>query len=323
MTDEENSKSPVADSSPATSQTNQNEENKESPTSGLAVIKIIIIILLVIAILLYSRNKMVTQNKNIPYDPAVNAPSIPINNTYDNQELSEAEKAKQREKKAAIDKLYAMGVEYTDELAILSAYNNPKKLDLLLKAGADVNFRLQEIDHGATTLYKAVAIGNVECVKLLLNAPGIKVNLSDMNGKTPLLCAADKGHTECVKLLLGDSRIDVNRADSDGKTPLLCAADKGHTECVKLLLGDSRIDVNRADADGKTPLLCAADKGHTECVKLLLAERLIDVYKADNDGKTPLQRAESNGHTEIVKLLKGPANHNKRPMRHPRRYRGI
>ncbi|MBQ3526865.1 MAG: ankyrin repeat domain-containing protein [Akkermansia sp.] len=254
MPDEENSKSPVADSSPATSQTNQNEENKESPTSGLAVIKIIIIILL-IAIFLYTRNKMVTQNKNIPYDPVVNAPSIPINNTYDNQELSEAEKAKQREKKAAIDKLYAMGVEYTDELAILSAYNNPKKLDLLLKAGADVNFRLQEIDHGATTLYKAVAIGNVECVKLLLNAPGIKVNLSDMNGKTPLLCAADKGHTECVKLLLAD--------------------------------------------------------------------RLIDVYKADNDGKTPLQRAESNGHTEIVKLLKGPANHNKRPMRRPRRYRGI
>ena len=86
-----------------------------------------------------------------------------------------------------------------------------------------------------TPLAKAAIAGHTECVKLLLTAPGIDVNIKDRHGNTPLHEAASAGHTECVKLLLTAPGIDVNIENRYGYTPLDMATSAGHTECVKLL----------------------------------------------------------------------------------------
>ena len=44
-------------------------------------------------------------------------------------------------------------------------------------------------------------MGNTECVKLLLKAPGIVVNMANKEGKTPFQDATDNGKGECAELL--------------------------------------------------------------------------------------------------------------------------
>ncbi len=138
------------------------------------------------------------------------------------------EEARRKLKEKGIDESrYAHEMEY--------AYNKPELLGLLIAAGVDVN---TVDEYGATTLYwTASNIGTVECMKLLLAAPGIDVNKANNNGWTPLFKAiADNSNpTERVRLLLAAPGIDVNKPNKDGQTPLSIAEKKGLTECVRLL----------------------------------------------------------------------------------------
>lgn len=51
-------------------------------------------------------------------------------------------------------------------------------------------------------LRQAAKEGNIECVKALLCAPGIRVSEKDNDGLSPLCHAARYGHAECINLLL-------------------------------------------------------------------------------------------------------------------------
>eukprot|EP00971_Amphidinium_carterae_P045805 901224-Amphidinium_carterae.1 len=58
----------------------------------------------------------------------------------------------------------------------------------------------------------AAVAGHVECVRLLLNAPSVKVaqvtrQVNEKNGNFPLLLAAHQGHVECVRVLLSASGV--------------------------------------------------------------------------------------------------------------------
>jgi alpha-tubulin suppressor-like RCC1 family protein/ankyrin repeat protein len=59
-------------------------------------------------------------------------------------------------------------------------------VDVLIKAGANTNFRITKT--GVTPLMTHVERGNIEVVKLLL-AAGVEVNLKDNEGRTALSCA--------------------------------------------------------------------------------------------------------------------------------------
>ncbi len=219
-----------------------------------------------------------------------------------------------KEKKApeeARRKLRELGITDFDA-EILHAYNKPETLKLLIAAGANVN---KENQKGETPLFKAVSSNSIECVKILISAPGIDVNKGLYKEETdwlttemgsPLACALQRNHTECVKLLLGAPGIDVNKEGEYKGTPLSWALENKHTEYVKLLLAAPGIDVNKKNSYGQTHLYTAAEAGHAEYVKLLL-----DAPGIDTSEWNPLTLAVLKNDTEAIKkLIQSHANVN-------------
>ena len=61
---------------------------------------------------------------------------------------------------------------------------------------------------GSTPLHVAVLEGHTDCVKKLLMAPGIDVNIKDTDGNTPVMLAS--GNYEILKLLRIHSEFPVH-----------------------------------------------------------------------------------------------------------------
>ena len=87
-----------------------------------------------------------------------------------------------------------------------------------------------------TALLKAAADNSKEVVALLLDNPGVDVNVALDTGMTALHFAANEGHLEVVALLLKHPGVHVDAATDDGFKALHLAALQGHLEVVALLL---------------------------------------------------------------------------------------
>ena len=85
----------------------------------------------------------------------------------------------------------------------------------LIEAGADVNS--PHADYGFTALFRASARGNKNSVKLLLAQPGIKLDVTNIDGDSALMAAAENGHAEIVELLL-KAGANVSIIDKRGET---------------------------------------------------------------------------------------------------------
>lgn len=83
----------------------------------------------------------------------------------------------------------------------------------LLQAGADV--RAKDWTFQAAPIHKATSIGNLEILKMLVNHPGIDLNVQDAtNGYTPLHEALWHGYTECAEILVEKgARLDIQGHD--------------------------------------------------------------------------------------------------------------
>jgi ankyrin repeat protein len=110
----------------------------------------------------------------------------------------------------------------------LGAYVEAK---VLLDHGADVNWRN---GNGAGALHTAAAYKRNEVLSLLLDAPGVYVDLQTTDGHTPLMSAAGVGADSCVRLLL-DAGADTELCGQRGQTALRCAEVKGHASTQLLL----------------------------------------------------------------------------------------
>ena len=166
-------------------------------------------------------------------------------------------------------------------------------------------------------IHDAANKGDLEKVKVLLNANPDLVNSKDRGGEVPLHWAIEKGNKEVVELLI-TCKADVNAKNERGETPLHWAVHSGRTEMVELLLAN-KADVNAQDSNGWTPLYAAAFIGRKEIVELLLANGA-DVNAKANGGWTPMRGAASNygmgvanGHEtemkDMVELLRQHGGH--------------
>lgn len=181
--------------------------------------------------------------------------------------------------------------------------------EILLKAARKADF-LDLVgfpdSHGNLALHIAAEKGFGPVVRQLLDAIPEHGHSPNNKGVTPLHFAAATGDMDSMKMLLdavGGERDRVVKAeDKRGWSPLHYAAERGQEEVVRLLL-DSGADVNATDKKLHwTPLHFAAMNGSKGVVKLLM-ERGGHPSLEDNHGWTPLRFAEVKKHSPVARLL--------------------
>ena len=191
-----------------------------------------------------------------------------------------------------------------------------------------VGVNIDHIDGGvATPLTISSCRGQVECVKLLLDAKA-SVNFKDGMGIPPLFHACDylagtpetirdisaikpvaQGAAMGVLKMLLDANADPGQPftiEGHTLTALSRSCGNGHIGCVEQLLS-AKADAN-CIKDGvvqpdSSPLMCSCIKGHvTIAQKLLQAGALIDM-KDKRDGRSALHYACCEDQLACVKLL--------------------
>jgi ankyrin repeat protein len=154
-------------------------------------------------------------------------------------------------------------------------------VEALLKHGAKAN--TSDRDDGKAPLRMAIKSGNIECVRMILEA-----------GADPL----NKGYDEEKKLSTTDEQIaqETNSAIavivSAAALPfhIAGAAGEGQTDRVAELL-DGGVEVDFVNRKGETALLRACMKGKTDTAKYLLSRGANASYKNPDDNTTPLRGA--------------------------------
>lgn len=197
--------------------------------------------------------------------------------------------------------LAKLGVEYTEKAFVEAAKNNDTlAVRLFLEAGMNPNARDDEYN---SALFYAVAHGNIDTVRFMLDK-GADVNApSGENDYTPLMTAAgarDKDRIDIVNLLL-DRGADINKQTRHGFTALIGAARFGNAATMERLLSEGA-DVNLKRWDDSTALMDAADSDHPDIVTALI-EKHTDVNACNIHGDTALMMASSGGYETIVRIL--------------------
>ncbi len=159
-------------------------------------------------------------------------------------------------------------------------------------------------DDGATALFCAAQFGFPRIVELLIRH-GANVNLPLYQGTTPLAVATEHGCIEVVRLLLQAPEIRVNQATENNVTPLSIAAHYGHKDIVRVLLRKGA-DPNLASNDAVSPLHVACLRGDTAITRMLLnreADSNMRVLTSEGEGCTPYELARLGNHRDIMNML--------------------
>ena len=164
------------------------------------------------------------------------------------------------------------------------------RLRALLRDGADVNGGQPDgVSCGETPLMIAAEMGNLQCMDILIKA-GADVNSKAQGGHTALNVAVWRNNVKAVNRLTR-AGADVNSENLYERTALFHAARHGYHQCVKVLI-EAGADVNLVDHSGETPLvatstgcsqsMCDADK--VACIRLILrAGAHVNIRKNNND----------------------------------------
>uniref|UniRef100_A0A8C6DGF6 E3 ubiquitin-protein ligase MIB2 n=1 Tax=Moschus moschiferus TaxID=68415 RepID=A0A8C6DGF6_MOSMO len=200
-----------------------------------------------------------------------------------------------------LDKLRAQksDLEHPGRLVVEVALGNvARALDLLRRHPEQVNTKNQ----GRTALQMAAYLGQVELVRLLLQAQA-GVDLPDEEGNTALHYAALGNQPEAARVLLS-SGCGANALNSIRSSALHVAVQRGFLEVVKVLC-ERGCDVNLPDAHADTPLHCAisAGTGASGIVEVLTEVPGIDVTATNSQGFTLLHHASLKGHTLAVRRI--------------------
>lgn len=141
-------------------------------------------------------------------------------------------------------------------------------VETLIKHGADPN-----LGHAQRSpIISATQISGPGILKVLLDAPGIQVNVVDGESRsTPLIYAATNMSADAVNLLVRKGA-DINARNASGNTALIMAAWKGDKACVEMLC-NAGADVTYRSPRRGLAIQVAANEAHPECAHVL-AERM-------------------------------------------------
>lgn len=170
-------------------------------------------------------------------------------------------------------------------------------VEQLLSLGADIN--VQDAS-GVAPLHHAISSRNDEIIRILIQK-GALLEAKTMDGLTPLHIAVIDGTDDSVKFLI-ESGASESATSIYGETPLQFAAELNCPQKVEFLM-QSGANVNSADCNGTTPLHLASGKGHDVVAELLCKQEKANVDLKDRSGVTPIHLAAFNGHKTVVQIL--------------------
>jgi hypothetical protein len=152
------------------------------------------------------------------------------------------------------------------------ATDRQQLLQMLLKAGANVNAVEERDNERITPLMVAVRWRNKMAVETLVKA-GARAGARDTYGETELttLLTDSRDQISIVGPLL-ESGVDVNAANIYGLTPLMRASRAQPAPVLELLIKHGA-DVNAKDRSGKTALGVATENRNDAAVRVLLEAR--------------------------------------------------
>ncbi|XP_062959850.1 E3 ubiquitin-protein ligase MIB2 isoform X3 [Cynocephalus volans] len=185
-------------------------------------------------------------------------------------------------------------------LQVAACLGQVELVRLLLQARAGMDL---PDDEGNTALHYAALGNQPETIRVLLSA-GCKADTLNGTRNTALHVAVQRGFLEVVRVLC-ECGCDVNLPDAHANTPLHSAisAGAGASGIVEVLTEVPGIDVTATNSQGFTLLHHASLKGHVLAVRKILARarQLVDAKK--EDGFTALHLAALNNHREVAQIL--------------------
>ncbi|MBR6412161.1 MAG: ankyrin repeat domain-containing protein [Alphaproteobacteria bacterium] len=191
------------------------------------------------------------------------------------------------------DKRFKKGVTY---LMLAMSSKDPKVLEALIKAGADVNAKTED---GNTPIMGA---SSAQFVKILKKA-GAKVNEKNDMGWTPLALACHHGNSETVSALI-EVGADIHFKVGGQYNLLMVAAQKNPDARVTQTLLKAGFDINAKTKDGDTALgLAALDNPNPEVIEALV-QAGADINAKSKDSLTPiLMAAAHNPNPDVIDTL--------------------
>ena len=177
----------------------------------------------------------------------------------------------------------------------------------------NINWNAKD-DLGRSAIHSAAINGSDRSLPVLLDLPGVDIDLQDTNGNTPIHDAAGLSFDSSVLELLLNKGARTDICNDRGKIPLDTARAKGTRKNV-LLLKEKYADdfgIPKRSMTGMSmeePTLSqAAVQGDEAAVTSILAryadDKSVNIEERDDWlGRTPLQLATDAGHLRIVKKL--------------------
>ncbi|KAL5130329.1 Ankyrin repeat-containing protein [Glycine soja] len=188
-----------------------------------------------------------------------------------------------------------------DALHIAAKQGDLDIVKILMEAHPELSMTVDPSN--TTAVHTAALQGHTEIVKLLLEAGSNLATISRSNGKTALHSAARNGHLEVVKALLGKEPSVATRTDKKGQTAIHMAVKGQSLEVVEELIKADPSTINMVDNKGNTALHIATRKGRARIVKLLLGQTETDALVVNRSGETALDTAEKTGNSEVKDIL--------------------
>lgn len=184
-------------------------------------------------------------------------------------------------------------VDLQGALWVACAMHEPKAVECLLQAGADVNARFEWECH-KTPLLCAYR----DSIIALMLRYGAELHLCDDGGTTPLHHLLSMKWGGVVELLprIRDEFIDCR--DGEGMTPYLVACENGLKEVARALLKRGA-DASARNHRGETALHLAVNHASLDMVAWLI-EQGADVNATAHDGRTPLLCSRSSAEWKLL-----------------------
>ncbi|KAG8371406.1 hypothetical protein BUALT_Bualt13G0084400 [Buddleja alternifolia] len=188
-----------------------------------------------------------------------------------------------------------------DALHIAAKQGDLEVVKVLMEAHPELSMTVDVAN--TTALHTAATQGHIEVVNYFLEWESNLATIARSNGKTALHSAARNGHVQVVKALLEKEPAIATRTDKKGQTALHMAVKGQNLEVVEELIKADPSTINMVDTKSNTPLHIATRKGRAQIVKMLLAQNETDTRVVNRSNETAFDTAEKVGHSDITAIL--------------------